>query len=239
MKVATALRPQRRTVVLKVRWISGFLLAGVALVVVANVVGGFVQLLTGRQVPVMVDVAREGNLPTWYNSVLLLLAGALVALVGMVEKAARGPHLLHWWGLALAMTLFSIDEMLTFHELGDELVPDWMTNPLGAWIHVHPWVLFGLLFVVLFAITYLPFLRDLPARTRRWIVGAGLVYVLGAVGGESLHGIINTYYGGGVLTSLANLLEETLEMVGIVIFIHGLLSHLTSEDSGFALRFEA
>jgi hypothetical protein len=239
MKVATALRPQRRTVVLKVRWISGFLLAGVALVVVANVVGGFVQLLTGRQVPVMVDVAREGNLPTWYSSVLIILAAALTALVGKVEKAAGGPHIVHWWGLALVMAWISIDEMLRLHERIEHLIPSWMTDPFGEWIHVHPWVLFGLLFVVLFAIAYLPFLRDLPARTRRWIVGAGLVYVLGAVGGESLHGIINTYYGGGVLTSLANLLEETLEMVGIVIFIHGLLSHLTSEDSGFALRFEA
>lgn len=239
MKVAAELSAQRWTFLLRVRRISGFLLVGILLIVVANVVAGFVQLFTGRQVPVMLDVAREANLPTWYTSVLTILAGALTALVGKVEKARGGPHLLHWWGLTLTMTWISIDEMLTFHELGDELVPSWMIEPFGAWIHVHPWVIIGLPLVVLFAIVYLPFLRSVPARTRKWMVAGGAVYVTGALGGESLHGMINTYHGGGVLTSLVVLFEESIEMVGIVMFIHGLLSHLTGRNGTFSLHLHA
>ncbi|HET9582246.1 MAG TPA: hypothetical protein VFP76_05480 [Gemmatimonadota bacterium] len=225
-----------RTLALRVRKITCLLLVGVLLIVVANVVAGLVQMVTGQPVPNIVDVAREVNLPTWYSSILLILAAALAALAGKSEKMVGGPHILHWWGLALVMALISIDEMLTFHEWGDELVPGWMTRPFGEWIQVHPWVLLGLPLVALFVILYLPFVSDLPARTRRWIVAGGAVYVAGALGGESLHGVINTYHGGGVFTSLAVLLEETLEMVGIVVFIHGLLTHLTGRDAAFSLE---
>lgn len=239
MKVAAAPASQRRILVLRVLWISGFLLAGVLVIVVANVVAGFVQLVTDIRVPIVLDVAREGNLPTWYSSVLILLAAVLSALTAKAEKAAGGPHLAHWWGLALVMTWISIDEMLTLHERYEDLIPSWMTQPFGQWIEVHPWVVVAVPVVALFLVVYLPFLRDLPFRTRTWMIAAGAVYVGGALGGESLHGMINTYHGGGVFTSLAVLFEESMEMIGIVMFIHGLLSHLTGQDGAFSLQLRA
>lgn len=236
MKIAAEAPRLGRTLALRIGKITGLLLAGVLLIVVANVAAGFVQLVTGVQVPVMVDVAREGNLPTWYSSILLILAAVLTAVVARFETEVGGAHILHWWGLGLAMAWISMDEVSGLHEWIDAFVPGWMTAPFGDWIHIHPWVLIGLPLVVLFAIIYLPFLRGLPARTRRWVFTAGVLYVAGALGGESLHGVINTYHGGGVFTSLAVLLEEGLEMVGIVVYIHGLLIHLIGWDAGFSLE---
>ncbi len=212
------------------------LLLGVALLVLANVLAGFVQFFTGRQVPALIDVAKEQNIPTWYNSMLLAFAGVLSAIVAKVETDAGGARLAHWWVLALMITYVSIDELAVIHERVEQFIPPSLTEPFGEWILVHPWVIVGLPLVVFLAIAYLPFLRDLPSPTRRWFVLAGVVYAGGALGGESLHGVINTYVGGGVGTSLAILLEEGLEMVGVVIFIHGLLSHLVGRDGVFAVE---
>lgn len=211
------------------------LTAGILAIVVANVAAGLYQLVTKEQVPVLIDVAKESSIPTWYSSVLLALAGFLAALAGWAEKA-RGRGLVRYWqGLAMAMFYVSMDEVAQIHERIEDVMPAWLTDPFGEWITVHPWVVVGLPVALLFGVLYIPFLRALPARTRRWFLVAGMVFVAGALGGESLHGVVYVHVGGGVFTSLAILMEESLEMAGVVIFIYGLLDHLHRIEPGFAV----
>ncbi|MGH7549283.1 MAG: hypothetical protein ACREMD_13985 [Gemmatimonadota bacterium] len=202
------------------------LVIGILALAAANVLAGFYQVFTGADVPTLIDVSEECNIPTWYNSALLALAGGLAALVGRADRGREGARPKYWWGMALAMFLVSMDEVAAVHERIDALVPPRLVEPFGEWITVHPWVIFGLPAVLLLGALYVPFLRALPDRTRRFFLLAAAAYVGGAIGAESLHGAINVYYGGGVFTSLAILLEESLEMTGVVIFIYGLLDHL-------------
>ncbi len=204
-----------------------FLAVAILIIIAANLLGGVYQFLTNTEIPPVVDVADEASIPTWYNSLLLALAGGLAALVARVERRRSGSHLWHWRGLALAMFFTSMDEVVQGHERIDDVVPQRLIEPFGAWITVHPWVIFALPAVLLLGALYIPFLRALPSRARWLFLLAGTTYVAGALGAESLHGAINVYHGGGVFTSLATLLEESLEMAGVVIFIYALCDHLS------------
>ena len=66
---------------------------------------------------------------------------------------------------------------------------------------------------------------------------AGEVLVSGAIGGEFSGGYWCESYGVDNLTyAIITMFEESFEMVGIVIFIYGLLSYLSTELSDVSLR---
>jgi len=57
------------------------------------------------------------------------------------------------------------------------------------------------------------------------MVLAAIVYVAGAAGIEIVEALVDRL-SGSFSFSLLTIVEETLEMAGLVIFIHALLSHL-------------
>jgi hypothetical protein len=67
----------------------------------------------------------------------------------------------------------------------------------------------------------------LPAQTRRAFVLAGAIYIGGALGMEMIDGLYASLYGEKNLTyAFLTTIEETLEMLGIVVFLHTLLTYL-------------
>ncbi len=78
--------------------------------------------------------------------------------------------------------------------------------------------------------TYRPWLRSLPHRTRRLVIGAGGLYVAGALGLEVTARFYET--AGGSRSSLFegvfSATEELLEMIGAALFIFALLGCLTA-----------
>ena len=120
----------------------------------------------------------------------------------------------------------SLDEAALLHEkIGS--VFRLIINPVGALRNV--WVVPGAGFVLLFGLLYWRFLRSLPKMTSRLFVVAGMVYFGGAVGLEVIENLYYSKFGGGnvVLASLVTI-EELMEMVGVIIFVYGVLVHLGS-----------
>ncbi len=73
--------------------------------------------------------------------------------------------------------------------------------------------------------------------SRSLFVAAGLVYVAGAIGMEmvgsayaSVHTTVNAVYAMLIVT-----IEETLEMLGLVLFVYTLLSHIGARGMSFGL----
>jgi len=74
------------------------------------------------------------------------------------------------------------------------------------------------------------FLFDLPKSTRWLFVIAGTVFVGGAVGMEAIgSNIFSTNYGKTMAYSLWATLEESCEMVGLIIFFYALLSYVAQD----------
>ena len=76
-------------------------------------------------------------------------------------------------------------------------------------------------------LAYLPFVWKLPARTKWLFILAGMIYLNGALGLEMVGGYLMKIYGKDssqyVIETIA---EESLEMLGILIFINALMGYL-------------
>jgi len=155
------------------------------------------------------SLSYEGNLPTWYATVLLWSAALGLARIAANEASAERPH---WWGLAAVFALMSLDEAVELHEsLGGAAL---------SGVLYFSWVIPGALLTALFAWTYWGFWRRLPVPTRRGFAVAAALYVGGALGMElplgawvEVHGDENLVYG------LLDFVEESLEITGLSVFL--------------------
>lgn len=166
------------------------------------------------------DLNLEANAPTWFSSALLLSAGITALLIASRTRL----HRWHWMALGFVALLLSLDESAQIHELLSAALRSRLTLGGGfSWtivaiVSVLP-VLFG-------AALFYRFITDIPADTRRGLIAAGIVYVTGVVGVDTIAALAHDGSGGVILVTALNTVEEVLEMVGIVMLIHALLTHL-------------
>lgn len=173
-------------------------------------------LLLDSPILSLLSLSYEGNLPTWYASVLPLLCAALLAWISLGEDRDRR----HWRALALGFVAISIDELLGLHEHLSPLV-----GTTGA-LHFG-WVLPAGALVALLGLAFLGFLRRLSRETARTFLLAGAIYVGGAVLGDIPLGWWTATHGDdGLGYALIDWCEETLEFVGLTLFAGALLTRL-------------
>lgn len=99
------------------------------------------------------------------------------------------------------------------------------------------WVIPGMVVVAVLAIYFVRFLWRLPPNTRQAFVVAGTLFVGGAIGVEILGGWYGGLHGMANLTySLFATVEESMEIVGVIVFIHALLEYLAGHFQEVRLR---
>lgn len=153
---------------------------------------------------------QERNIPTLYACIQLGVASAAAAAVALLRRDSVR-QALPWLGLAVIIGMMALDEGLILHErlvdaIDLPLVPDWL---------VFDWVVVIAPIALLVGLLYLPWVLRRAAYLRNGLLLGGVLFVLGAVGLETLSGVIafrisaetNAY----LLTSAA---EELLELLG-------------------------
>lgn len=191
-----------------------------------------------RRMLVLFDLGKEGNLPTMAAGGMLALAAGLLAAAGAGERRLGRPD--RSWALLACVFLFlAVDETVSLHEN--------LIGPTTKLLRGHAtgllkfaWVLpYGLLVGEL-GVSCLGFLKRLPRATALAFVAAGAVYVGGAAGMEMIGGLLEERCGRESLAfALEVLVEETLEMAGLVLFIHALARHIRDHIPGFGVRLSA
>jgi hypothetical protein len=208
--------------------ITNVLLGIVCTLLVLSIIGQFVKFTTGHDelfglIP-MLYVDFEANLPTWYSSMALLLASLILTMIGLLKRSQHDRFTRHWLGLAGIFLLLSIDEVASIHECAIEP----LRTAMGATGMLYfTWVIPGSAFVLVLGLMLLRFLIHLPTRTRALYFCAGVVFVGGAIGVEMISAVQSYAHGEENLAySLIITLEEAMEMLGVVIFIHASLEYL-------------
>lgn len=181
------------------------------------------------------DLDEEQSLPTFFSICLLLANAGLLALISRSAKHRGDPLARHWTCLGIGFFLLALDEAAGIHEnFGRplELLADFIPLPGAAW------VIAGLFVVTAVFVAYLPFLRRLPARTRRVFLLAGMLYVGGAIGFEILNWERREGYNHDLTGVLYVTAEEALEMSGAIVFMHGLFAYFAVHCSvvGLAVK---
>jgi len=223
------------------RRLTQFFAAWVTFFVVAHLVVQTIRFSTGDDLLFgavqMFSIGSDGNFPTFYSAFALLFSGALLALIGVAAFQQQDRDHYFWFGLACIFALSSIDEMLMLHEhLIDPLRSTLNTSGLLFYAWVIPYSIGGLIFLGV----YFRFLLRLPRRTAVLMVASGVVFVFGAVGMEMVGGVVSEQQGNAnVLYVALQTVEETCEMLGIVMFIYTLADYIQSRFGSLGVSIAA
>lgn len=172
------------------------------------------------------NLNEEYNVPSLFSALLLLTAAALLGHIRRHEKQRGARDVAKWTVLAVGFVYMAIDEFSQIHELlivpGRELLGDRSFGLL-----YYAWVIPATAIVLVLAGYFLGFLLRLPARTRLGFIIGGMLFVGGAIGFELFGGRQHELYGKQNLTYITYVIfEESLEMAGVIVFIHSLLQYI-------------
>jgi hypothetical protein len=167
------------------------------------------------------DHDGEASLPAWYQGMGLFMCGVFLAAVAARTHQRRMPGATRWAILSGMFALCSADEVAMLHEtFGNSLSAH--LGHLG--FGVYSWILGGIPVVVALAIAFVPLILKMPRAIMITLIVAGIFYVIGAVGFEVIEAKIDALYG-TMTFSLVSAVEETFEMIGIILFIRGTLAY--------------
>jgi uncharacterized membrane protein YhaH (DUF805 family) len=227
-------------IVLRPAGVARALVIVAIVLVVASSAGQFAHHLlgipSGHPLVALFNLNREGNVPTFFSVFLLFSAAQLLAVIAILERRVRSAAHATWLVLSAGFACMAIDEGWHFHErvggalraaLGLERVP----------LFHFAWVVPGLCAIAAVAIVSIPLLRSFPRDLRLRFLGAAALYLGGAVGMEMLGGPLAESRGlDDALYAVVTTLEETLEMVGAVAFLHALLLWLARRQVEVRVR---
>lgn len=171
-------------------------------------------------------VDTERNAATLANVLLFLLASGLCIIAALETHKAHDRHSGYWIVLTVVTLLLAYDEAASIHELLIGPVNSWLGT--GGSVLTFAWVVPGAVFAGLFGAAFSVFLWKLPKSVGMLMIAAGAIYVLGALGAETMGGAIFARERTLDLTSykVATTIEEALEMTGLILFSTAILRFL-------------
>ncbi len=180
----------------------------------------------------------ESNLPSYYNSFILLVSSLLLLAISTLKRSRKDPYALHWLLLAAVFFVLSVDEAVSLHER--------LIDPLRAMyafsgVFRFAWIVPGTAFVLFLGLLYYRFLLHLPRPFLIRFLAAGGIFFMGSVGMEMPGGYFleHVEHGRHSLAYMACVtLEESLEMIGVLVFISALLKYLRTYFSSIQLTLK-
>ncbi|MCG8600623.1 MAG: hypothetical protein MI807_10815, partial [Verrucomicrobiales bacterium] len=127
-----------------------------------------------------------------------------------------------------------IDEMSHLHEHLDFILTyRYETTGVFHW----PWIIpYGILVIVTGVVLFKFFLR-IPTATKIFFVSAALIYVGGAIGMETQSAVYvegNNESESGMPYYILVTIEESMEMIGVIVVIFGLFHYIANRWENFA-----
>lgn len=180
------------------------------------------------------DLDAETNVPATFSALILLLAAVILGVIAAARGQAGRADAFSWRALTGIFAYLALDEATMLHERLDRITSSLVST--DGFLH-YAWVLpYGILGLVVLAL-FLRFLLQLPANIRWRVVLAGVIYVGGAMGVEMIGGaVVTTLSEESLPARMLTVLEEGMEMLGVILFIGALLSYIRLYLPGLQLR---
>lgn len=214
-----------------------------AVLLLASIAGQLSKFLTGHDylkgfVPLF-DADGEQNIPTFWSVLLLLFSGLLLAVVAALHRKQRLPYAAHWAVLSAGFLFMAYDEAFRVHETLIVPVGD-LLGGTNLGLLYYAWIVPGAALVLVLALCFLRFIRHLEARTRLRFLIAGTLYIGGAIVIEAIGGSYAERVGLNNLTyNLITTVEESLEMIGLTVFIWALLQYCADNYRDVMFQFSS
>jgi len=170
------------------------------------------------------NMDNEHVLQSYFSGLLLLIPAALLLVIAAWKQKTKAPFAIQWALLGLIFLYMTVDEVIQIHENWD--VP--LSNLISSKGYFYiDWVRSAVILVAIFGLLYLRFFFHLPQRTMLLFGLSGAVYLMGVLGLEMLAGeYVSTYQQWGYDYGMLVAREETLEMLGMSLFIFTLHDYI-------------
>ncbi|MBN2207411.1 MAG: hypothetical protein JW742_08405, partial [Candidatus Aminicenantes bacterium] len=169
----------------------------------------------------------EGSIPNCLSTLLFAASAVLLWKIGSAKAKAGDRTGRLWRGLSVVFALFTVDDGAAIHESFVNSLRD--AFHAGGFLYFS-WVIPALIILALLAPVLFRVWLSLPGPTRIVLALAALFLVGGALGMEMIEGRYVERWGHQTMTySLLATLEETMEFIGQVLFLYGLLRIIRAE----------
>lgn len=216
------------------------LLYFISLLLLLNFATIFVRFYFGYDVALglvpLFNFGTEQNIPTLYSSIALLTSSLLLLVIALSHKRG-GDSYFYWLGMAFIFLFLAVDETASLHE---RLIRPIRESFNTSGLLYFAWVIPYGAAVLIFVMTYSRFLMRLPRSTCVLFLVSGTTFIAGAIGFELLGGRHYELQGNDNATYvLFQTAEESLEMLGIVIFIYSLLDYIVTRFGSVTLTLKS
>ncbi|MEK6481252.1 hypothetical protein WJR50_27160 [Catalinimonas sp. 4WD22] len=178
-----------------------------------------------------IDLNEENNFPSFFSGMNLIFTGLIVLLISLCNDK-KNKFYKHWFFISFLFFFLGTDELASIHERVGRYTSIFLgvENTIGGFI----WVLPFSIFLLILAYFYLPFLLHLPYKYKKLLIIASIVFV---GGGMVMESIGSTLVGVSDYYPLEYIIEETMEMLGVIIFLYAFFKYLKNEVGNFNLSF--
>jgi len=196
----------------------------IAWLLLVNVLAS-VGLIPSWHIRRLINVGFEGNIPTWFSSILLAIAAywaykcSLVSNINIKER-----HKTVWKVLALLLILMSCDEIAQMHEHLGRVINKYFFNSIEL---ASTWIVYlGIPIVLMLVIVAIQVYSALekPNIAGKFLVIGFILYITGAF---LLEATINLFNHETLewLWRIENITEEIFEMTGVFLIVKGLYKY--------------
>jgi len=179
----------------------------------------------------------EKNIPSFFSTIIFLISGILLISISRHVKNSNQPlYFRQWYLMGCTFVWLAVDELFSMHELLIKPSRIFLKSLLQqdnlGYLH-FAWVVPYVLLFVFMGVYFFKFIFSLPRKTLEGFIGSGVIFIMGAVGMEMVGGyyVANSGNEMDLIYKFCTILEEVLEMLGIILFIYSLIKYIEQQDN--------
>ncbi len=171
----------------------------------------------------------ERNVPTYFSTLNLLFSAILLFTISKYVKNSEEPEYFRkWYLLGCVFIWLALDELFVLHEISAKPMRSILQSVLqrdDIGVLHFAWFVPYFLVALFVGAYFFKFILSLPRKTMLSFFLAGVLFISGAVGMEMVSGLVVSYNMLSIY-KLITTFEETLEMMGVILFIHSLVRYM-------------
>lgn len=183
------------------------------------------------------NLEADKNIPIFFYVLLLLIGTLLLSTIALIQIQQNSPQKFGWILLTSIVFAMSIDKAIRLHGYLIQFIQTILGRNDPGMI-IYPLVIVLLTIGIAIILQLIKFLRELPANTRKSFIIAGCVFLSGALVLEAIGSSFYDLSGhANLVYDILSILEESLEMAGIIAFIRGLILFAGGSYKGLLVQF--
>lgn len=224
------------------RIIVRYLVLILFILIILGLVGQYLRVFTPYEeawglIP-LVYMGRKLSVPTIFQVLLLFLSTILLAIIAAIHTRNNDAFRKHWVVLAFAAFFLSLNEGSSADILIFIPLRNFLRDLLPGW-KIFRWHITLILSLTALLVFYRGFLRSLPNHTRKWMLIALSLYLIGFTGNRIMKSILVDHFDESTyMYAVLRTVSKSFEISGAIAMVHSLLTYIKFQFPKIEINIE-